>query len=358
MPSLTPQHRAEETADHAFRDGMLSGLLALVPSSAGVYAAMQNKKFVRSTNWQSRTALIIMPPLFMFAFSSESKLRHRMEQMAHEADHSRSTAEWAEEHGQRTIAEENARIARASSGLQRMHTSSATTDRTASELNSLGSEDVERQLTELYNQSVQNSGVRIVPGDQLGPHHLLSNYWQENPFKILAGIGIPTVLYIFKGRNDKAHLQLQSKLMHTRVYGQGVVVFLLLGLMGVKGYLDSMGQYITEAEANERVEDMRQMRLQLKERLARDKRLMEERERVLRGKKENSMEHQTRERQLQNVDDFEAQMEQEQENSGDDQPKSKKPKKKKKKKVQKALEGPVIVIINEDEAEKLVEDES
>ena len=59
MPSLTPQHRAEETAEHAFRDGMLSGLLALVPSSAAVYAAMQNKQFVRSTNWQSRTALII-----------------------------------------------------------------------------------------------------------------------------------------------------------------------------------------------------------------------------------------------------------------------------------------------------------
>lgn len=59
MPSLTPQHRAKETAEHAFRDGMLSGVLALVPSSAAVYAAMQNKQFVRSTNWQSRTALII-----------------------------------------------------------------------------------------------------------------------------------------------------------------------------------------------------------------------------------------------------------------------------------------------------------
>jgi hypothetical protein len=59
MPSLTPQHRAEETAEHAFRDGMLSGVLALIPSSAAVYAAMQNKQFVRSTNWQSRTALII-----------------------------------------------------------------------------------------------------------------------------------------------------------------------------------------------------------------------------------------------------------------------------------------------------------
>ena len=297
-----------------------------------------------------------VPPLFMFGFSSESKLRHRMEQMAHEADHSRSTAEWAEEHRERTIAEENARISQASSGLQRMHTSSVTTERTATDVDNLSSEDVERQLTELYNQSVQNSGVRIVPGDRLGPHHLLSNYWQENPFKILAGIGVPTILYIFKGRNDKAHLQLQSKLMHTRVYGQGVVIALLLGLMGVKGYLDSMGQYITEAEANARVEDMRQMRLQLKERLARDKRLMEERERVLRGKKENSEEHQTRERQLENVDDFEAQMEQEQEvDSDDDQPKSKKSKKKKKKK---PSNEPAIVIVDEDEAEKLVEDKS
>ena len=281
-----------------------------------------------------------------------------MEQMAHEADHSRSTAEWAEEHEQRTIAEENARIAQASSGLQRMHTSSATTDRTASEVDSLSSEDVERQLTELYNQSVANSGVRIVPGDRLGPHHLLSNYWQENPFKMLAGIGIPTVLYIFKGRNEKAHLQLQSKLMQTRVYGQGVVIALLLGLMGVKGYLDSMGLYITEAEANARVGDMRQMRLQLKQRLARDKRLMEERDRVLRGKKDNSEEHQTRERQLQNVDDFEAQMEQEQENAGDGQQEDRKAKKKRKKKAQKASEEPVVVIIDEDEAVKLVEDKA
>ena len=278
--------------------------------------------------------------------------------MAHEADHSRSTAEWAEEHEQRTIAEENARIAQASSGLQRMHTSSATTDRTASEVDSLSSEDVERQLTELYNQSVANSGVRIVPGDRLGPHHLLSNYWQENPFKMLAGIGIPTVLYIFKGRNEKAHLQLQSKLMQTRVYGQGVVIALLLGLMGVKGYLDSMGLYITEAEANARVEDMRQMRLKLKQRLARDKRLMEERDRVLRGKKDNSEEHQTRERQLQNVDDFEAQMEQEQENAGDGQQENRKAKKKIKKKAQKASEEPVVVIIDEDEAVKLVEDKA
>ena len=100
------------------------------------------------------------------------------------------------------------------------------------------------------------------------------------------------------------------------------------------------------------------MRLQLKQRLARDKRLMEERDRVLRGKKENSEEHQTRERQLQNVDDFEAQMEQEPENAGHGQQKNGKAKKKRKKKAQKASEEPVVVIIDEDEAAKLVEDKA
>ena len=125
-----------------------------------------------------------VPPLFMFGFSSESKLRHRMEQMAHEADHSRSTAEWAEEHRERTIAEENARISQASSGLQRMHTSSVTTERTAADVDNLSSEDVERQLTELYNQSVQNSGVRIVPSPvQLLARESIQNscgYWRPD----------------------------------------------------------------------------------------------------------------------------------------------------------------------------------
>merc|ERR1740136_479363 len=80
----------------------------------------------------------------------------------------------------------------------------------------------DRQLHALYRKSVEESGVRIVPGDSLSIHHLVANFWQENPFKILAGLGIPTVLYIFKGKN-KTNMQLQSKLMHTRVYGQFAV---------------------------------------------------------------------------------------------------------------------------------------
>lgn len=45
----------------------------------------------------------------------------------------------------------------------------------------------ESQLAELYRQSVEQSGVCIVP--TLQPWHKAANYWQENPFKILAGLG-------------------------------------------------------------------------------------------------------------------------------------------------------------------------
>ena len=43
-----------------------------------------NSKF---TNGQSRTAIAIMPPLFVFAVTSEQKLTHRMHEVASENEH-------------------------------------------------------------------------------------------------------------------------------------------------------------------------------------------------------------------------------------------------------------------------------
>ena len=79
---------------------------------------------------------------------------------------------------------------------------------------------------------------------------------QENPFKILCAIGVPTVFYIFKGREGQQHLQLQMKLMHTRVFGQFAVISMLLSLMGFKEYMDRNGKYITEADVQSRVAEM------------------------------------------------------------------------------------------------------
>lgn len=260
MPSLTPSHRSDEATGAATRDGIISGFLTLIPSTAAVYAAMKTSpKFVKVTNWQSRTALAIMPPFFMYALSAEKKLTHKMEEMATQTEHSKKVNEWAQ----------NSNIGNSAANVKGSTNVGGTT---------------ERQLLALYRQSVEESGVRIIPGDKLGIHHQSANFFQENPFKILAGLGIPTVLYIFHGRSDQKHLQLQSKLMHTRVFGQFAVISLLLSLMGFKTYMDSTGKFITQAEADQRVEEMRQMREELLKRIEHEKHLKEKRDAMLRKK--------------------------------------------------------------------------
>jgi hypothetical protein len=215
--------------------------MALIPSTGAVYLAMRNPRFVKATNWQSRTALAIMPALFMYGYAAESKLIHRMEEVAEETQHTEASVKWAEKHQQ--LAKENTTLAA----------------------------EAEHELTSLYKKSVAESGVRIVPGDRLSFHHQIANYWQENPFKILAIAGIPAVGYIFWGRAGKDHLQLQMKVMHTRVMGQFTVISLLLGLMGFKEYMDRNGKFITESEANARVAEMHAVRQNLINRLAQEK---------------------------------------------------------------------------------------
>jgi hypothetical protein len=65
-----------------------------------------------------------------------------------------------------------------------------------------------------------------------------NSYVQSNPFKIIAGVGIPTVASIFYGQTEKAHVNMQMKILHTRVFGQFAVVCTLLGVMGLKEMMD------------------------------------------------------------------------------------------------------------------------
>ena len=80
--------------------------------------------------------------------------------------------------------------------------------------------DTERQLLRLYQQSVQQSGVQIVPGDSLTWYQRSANFVQANPLKVVLGMAVPSVAWIFYGRTGKEHLQLSMKLLHTRVFGQ------------------------------------------------------------------------------------------------------------------------------------------
>lgn len=108
-----------------------------------------------------------------------------MHEMAHEAEHSKNMAEWTQQHMLNEHKKE----------LQRM-----TTQRILSQPGMSGQkldlpsddesdDEVERKIVARFRESVLNSGVRVVPGDSLGLYHKVANFWQENPFKILAGVG-------------------------------------------------------------------------------------------------------------------------------------------------------------------------
>jgi hypothetical protein len=192
--------------------------------------------FVKSTNWQSRTAMVIMPALFSFAWTAERHLDHKMAEIAQESQHNRDTVQWADEYHRQ-------------SQQQR------------------GVLDTEIHLMDLYRRSIDQSGVNVVPGDQLGVHHRFANYVLANPIKVVAGLAVPSVALIFYGNSTKGHLQASTKMLHTRVFGQFTTLSLMLGIGFFHSYMASHGKYITEVDANRRVAEMAAIRQALSDRL-------------------------------------------------------------------------------------------
>ena len=240
MSSLTPLDKRDEVANQAFEEGLLNGLFTLIPATGAVYAlTQQSPGFRRATNMQARTALCIMPALFMFAFTAEEKVVHRMKEMAKEAQHSHDSVQWAEHQ------------------LSPAETAAASTAMVAQQ----------KELNDLYKRAVYESGVRVVPGHQLSMLQIASNYVAENPFKVLSSLAVPGVAWIFYGRSGQEHLTFSMKVMHTRVFGQFATISALLGVMGFKSMMDHQGKYITEAQANARVQEMQELRTKMLARL-------------------------------------------------------------------------------------------
>ena len=187
-----------------------------------------------------------------------------MHDMAAKTEHSKQMAEYS---SQRELHEHRKKLQRMST--QKILAQPGMRNENLTQQSNHQQEEHENEIEAQFRDSVLNSGVRVV--DSLGVHHKIANFWQENPFKILTAIGVPTVFYIFKGREGQAHLQLQSKLMHTRVFGQFAVITFLLTLMGFKEYMDTSGKFITEDDVQARVAEMQQSRAELLMRLQRDR---------------------------------------------------------------------------------------
>lgn len=208
-----------------------------------------------------------MPPFFAFALTSEMKVGQKMEEMASEAKHAKDLHEWHQK-------ERKPQMFRYAAGNSSEHVDT----------------DVNEMLN-MYRKSIENSGVRIVPGDSLSIHHVTSNFVQEHPFKLLTFFGVPSVAYILWSKNHQQHLQVQQQLMHTRVMGQFTVIGLLLTFMGFKTYMDMYGKFITEADMNLRIEDMQLAREHFLEKLEKSK----EREKYIRELEKHAVEEEVKE---------------------------------------------------------------
>lgn len=234
MTSLTPESRSAEATSEASYVGAFNGICTLIPSiGLTALAYYRHPTFKLRTTPQSRTAIAIMPALFVAALSSELKLSEKMKQIANETQHNHETVKWAEEQWQKH-----------------------------------GNENTQAQhLSELYEQSIRNTGVCIVP--ELQWYHQAANFTAENPLKVLLAVATPAVGYIFYGRSGQNHLQLSSMIMHTRVFGQGLTLLSLLTIMGFKNFMDNNGRYMSQDEADQRVEEMKRVRQVVNEQLER-----------------------------------------------------------------------------------------
>jgi len=217
MASLTPLSRSDEVTGEAMNEGLVNGTMVFVPTLGAMYLALKNPTFRKITNVQSRTAMVLMPALFAFGFFSENKLINRMEEVAAETENNMKTVAWAEH------------------------------------VKKISAKDME--LHDLYRKSILDTGVRVVP--ELTPFHQAANYVQLNPFKCIAGFGVPAVAMIYYGESRKGHLPQQLKILHTRVFGQATVIATFLGIMALKEMMDRSGHYITDDQVEERVEEMR-----------------------------------------------------------------------------------------------------
>lgn len=74
-------------------------------------------------------------------------------------------------------------------------------------------------------------------------HHQLCNYIYDHPFQWIAALGVPLAATILHQQQYNTHLTFSQKIMHSRVFAQGGVLFILLSTMGFREFMDRRGRF-------------------------------------------------------------------------------------------------------------------
>mmetsp|Transcript_31923 Transcript_31923/g.55138 ORF Transcript_31923/g.55138 Transcript_31923/m.55138 type:complete len:199 (-) Transcript_31923:129-725(-) len=167
--------------EHGLKEGFKAFLqVGLLSGGAVLLANRYSRGFASRLGVSGKWALAISPPLFAFSLSAEHKVTEV----------------------------------------------SRNPDQYGIVLKSDGEDDVPRAPPQLQKLQLQ---------------HQLANYAYEHPFQLILCTAVPSYLGIFRMTNKGSHLALSQKIMHTRVYGQGVVITVLLGTMIFRDMMDRRG---------------------------------------------------------------------------------------------------------------------
>jgi hypothetical protein len=273
---ITDKERMEREARAAALDeGLGMGLLTLsVTLGTFLVAKARSQRFMKLTNWQSRTALIIMPPLFMYQLTTDQTYVLKMQQLRKDTDHSIQTVYWA-----------NEQIKKRKKNQQGSSNDTSESDVASSSSSTLNADDTvgavvpaddtmalgeTLQLHRLYQMSIdRDENVTIVPGDKLQWYHRFANFVANNPVKVLVSLSVPAVGVIFFGNQSKAHLPISRAILQTRVVGQFATICVMVGVISFKEFMNTNGRYISQAEASARLEEMQRIHDSLTEQLRR-----------------------------------------------------------------------------------------
>ncbi|TMW67680.1 hypothetical protein Poli38472_011300 [Pythium oligandrum] len=110
-----------------------------------------------------------------------------------------------------------------------------------------GARNPEKYLASLDPNYVDN---KIQEGKGLKFYQRAANFLYDHPYKMLVTVGVPLVGSIFAFQSTNKSIQRSQQIMHTRIYGQGAVVVLLLASMGFHDYMQKHGRFVDE-EAKE-----------------------------------------------------------------------------------------------------------
>ena len=95
-------------------------------------------------------------------------------------------------------------------------------------------------------------GVLLASPSKMSCDQALANWLYDHPFMFVAGVGAATVTSIFAMEKIRhPTLSLSSRVMHTRVYSQGIIVTLLCGTMVFHDYMKRQGRFGGERNMDE-----------------------------------------------------------------------------------------------------------